>query len=407
MSDETLAILRTISPRDPRGYKEREPERKYPKLQQYAGLMDVVKSFHEIMKPMIEEEKKKPKILLSGQYKEYSNKDGRAFFYSSKNYRPTPIPRSNDLNLSEELRNQFALANHPKGSYIPRFLNISDGMAGFINIHPQIYQSILEAVKGLIVFAAKQIIQSETDSNDQEQLTNELERVVADRIDDNEDEDQSMHVIEPKHLTNGNDGLRKNDSGTQLKATVNGEANPFINITKISANTPPHNVNGSDGLGGNGCQPSIIITTSKLGKVKGKVAVPKQRMLPTNDHDTRSKIGLSKSVPNNYLGSPEARVNSDTLSNFVPQQEKSKKADVAQATEISPQNALIVTRPVQDPRNRNMDSTSKTRQKQSPITRLTSRISWTEQERKEKGSESRDLESCETDKENREILDGN
>ncbi|KAA6353858.1 MAG: hypothetical protein EZS28_050614, partial [Streblomastix strix] len=56
-------------------------------------------------------------------------------------------------------------------------------------------------------------------------------------------------------------------------------------------------------------------------------------MLPTNDHDTRSKTGLPKSVPNNYLGSPEARVNSDTLSNFVPQQEKSKKADVAQVTE--------------------------------------------------------------------------
>ncbi|KAA6363504.1 MAG: hypothetical protein EZS28_040970 [Streblomastix strix] len=39
---ETLAIIRTISPGDPRRYKQREPERKEPKVQQYAGLNDVV-----------------------------------------------------------------------------------------------------------------------------------------------------------------------------------------------------------------------------------------------------------------------------------------------------------------------------------------------------------------------------
>ncbi|KAA6369415.1 MAG: hypothetical protein EZS28_035059 [Streblomastix strix] len=63
---ETLAILKTISPRDPRGYKERELESKQLKLQQYAGLMDVIERFHEIMKPIIEEEKKKPKTMLPG-----------------------------------------------------------------------------------------------------------------------------------------------------------------------------------------------------------------------------------------------------------------------------------------------------------------------------------------------------
>ncbi|KAA6395738.1 MAG: hypothetical protein EZS28_008740 [Streblomastix strix] len=105
--EETLAVLRTNSPGDKRGYKQREPEPKQLKLQQYARLMDVIERFHEIMKPIIEEEKKKSKVMLPGQYKHYSNKDGPLFFYPPKNYRPTPIPRPKDLNLSEEQREQF------------------------------------------------------------------------------------------------------------------------------------------------------------------------------------------------------------------------------------------------------------------------------------------------------------
>ncbi|KAA6382533.1 MAG: hypothetical protein EZS28_021943 [Streblomastix strix] len=83
------------------------------------------------------------------------------------------------------------------------------------------------------------------------QLTNEQEIIVAVGTNDNEDNDQSEHTIKPKYFTNGNDGLRMNDSGTQLQATINGEANPKISIKQISTNNPPHNVNGSDGLGGN------------------------------------------------------------------------------------------------------------------------------------------------------------
>ncbi|KAA6322437.1 MAG: hypothetical protein EZS28_054437, partial [Streblomastix strix] len=83
--------------------------------------------------------------------------------------------------------------------------------------------------------------------------------------DDNEDNDYSEHAIILKLLTNGSDGLRKNGRGTQLQATVNGEANPEINITKISANTPPHNVNGSDGLGGNGCGTQLQAETNING----------------------------------------------------------------------------------------------------------------------------------------------
>ncbi|KAA6360682.1 MAG: hypothetical protein EZS28_043790, partial [Streblomastix strix] len=59
--EDTLAILNSIPPGNPREYKEREPEPKQPKLQQYAGLMEVIGKFHEIMKPIIEEEKKKRK----------------------------------------------------------------------------------------------------------------------------------------------------------------------------------------------------------------------------------------------------------------------------------------------------------------------------------------------------------
>ncbi|KAA6366750.1 MAG: hypothetical protein EZS28_037721, partial [Streblomastix strix] len=211
----------------------------------------------------------------------------------------------------------------------------------------------------------------------------------------------------------------KNDSGTQLQATVNGEANPEINITKISANTPPHNVNGSDGIGGNGCgtqlqaasnknghenhqaidntgiedsneqandnriggqqqnnqgfnkeihhqqesinnkpeeigslhktyseqelknsntsqpkgQPPLITTPPELGQVKGKVVVFTQKIKQPNEHDTRSKTGQLKSIPNKSLRSPETRANSDTSNHFSPQQEQRKKADVAPVTE--------------------------------------------------------------------------
>ncbi|KAA6310521.1 MAG: hypothetical protein EZS28_056299, partial [Streblomastix strix] len=69
--------------------------------------MDVIKKFHQIIKPIVEKQKKKPKVTLPGQYKHYPNKDGPLFFYPLMNYRPTPIPRLKDLNLSEEQWEQF------------------------------------------------------------------------------------------------------------------------------------------------------------------------------------------------------------------------------------------------------------------------------------------------------------
>ncbi|KAA6370586.1 MAG: hypothetical protein EZS28_033886, partial [Streblomastix strix] len=186
------------------------------------------------MKPIIEEETKKPKTMLSGQYKHYLNKDGTFFFHPLKNYRPTPIPRPKDLNLSEEQWKQFD--GDVRKGVVPHCLQLTDNLEEWANLSKGSYipELLNVTVIGLITFAAQQIVESETESDDQEQLTNQIERIVADGTDDNEDNDQSEHAIEPKHFTNGNDGLRKNDSGTQLQATVNGEANPEINITKTS-----------------------------------------------------------------------------------------------------------------------------------------------------------------------------
>ncbi|KAA6378507.1 MAG: hypothetical protein EZS28_025969 [Streblomastix strix] len=133
---------------------------------------------------------------------------------------------------------------------------------------PQIYRSIHEAVIDLIVLVAEQIIeQFEIESKDQEELMNKLEGTVDNGIDGNGDEDLSEYVIEPKHVTNGNDGLRKNDSGTQLQAIVKGEAISEINITKISAITSPHNVNRLEELSVNGCWTQLQAATNENGHV--------------------------------------------------------------------------------------------------------------------------------------------
>ncbi|KAA6400188.1 MAG: hypothetical protein EZS28_004288 [Streblomastix strix] len=117
-----------------------------------------------------------------------------------------------------------------------------------------------------------------------------------------------------------------------------------------------------------------------------KVEVPKQRIQQTNDHDTRSITGQLKSIPNKSLRSPEARANSDSPTLFAFQQDRRKKADVPIVIEEKFATRSKGNKTSAGSKNRNKDSTPKTRQKQNPITRLTSRISWTEEERdQEKG----------------------
>ncbi|KAA6374161.1 MAG: hypothetical protein EZS28_030308, partial [Streblomastix strix] len=101
---------------------------------------------------------------------------------------------------------------------------------------------------------------------------------------------------------------------------------------------PPHKTHSEQELRNpNTSQPKgqrpLITTPPELGQVKGKVVVPKQKTQQVNEHDTRSRTGQSKSVPNKSLGSPEARANFDTSNHFTLQQEQRKKADVAPVTE--------------------------------------------------------------------------
>ncbi|KAA6361275.1 MAG: hypothetical protein EZS28_043199 [Streblomastix strix] len=71
------------------------------------GQLDIVEMFFEIMKLVIDEEKKKPRIMLSEQNKELANKDDLTFFIPPMNYIPTSISRLKDQNLSKELWNLF------------------------------------------------------------------------------------------------------------------------------------------------------------------------------------------------------------------------------------------------------------------------------------------------------------
>ncbi|KAA6385681.1 MAG: hypothetical protein EZS28_018794 [Streblomastix strix] len=151
-----------------------------------------------------------------------------------------------------------------RGSQIPGLLNVDNGEAGFINIHPEIDEQQSEAIIYLIRFALEQIVeQFEKDFKDYQIAVGKIEQIDADRIDDSVDNDQSE--IEIVYVTDEDNGLRKNVYGTQFKVVVNGEANPDINITKISINTSFHNVNGPDGLGGNGRGTQLRATINNNG----------------------------------------------------------------------------------------------------------------------------------------------
>ncbi|KAA6364504.1 MAG: hypothetical protein EZS28_039969, partial [Streblomastix strix] len=204
--------------------KKKEHKRKQLKLQQCAGRMDVVVKFHEVMKPIIEEKKKQTKIILQGQIIAQHQYPNTKIQISQKNngnniiekYAKPQSPFVIDQAKTPQIRTDF-----PKGSYIPGLLNVSNGIARFINVHLQIQQSIPEAVLGSIVFAAEQNVEYfDTERKDEQQLMYELERFVVDRTDDNRNEDQSEHAIEPMHFTNGNYGLRRKDRATQLQVTI-------------------------------------------------------------------------------------------------------------------------------------------------------------------------------------------
>ncbi|KAA6354600.1 MAG: hypothetical protein EZS28_049873 [Streblomastix strix] len=87
--------------------------------------------------------------------------------------------------------------------------------------------------------------------------------------------------------------------------------------------------------------------------------------------------------PINHQGVQKLEPTSTLLTTSHSSRSGEKRHMQPKLLKTSPQNAPKATRPVQDPRNRNKDSTLKTRYKQSPILGPTSQISWTEYEGKE------------------------
>ncbi|KAA6366510.1 MAG: hypothetical protein EZS28_037964, partial [Streblomastix strix] len=141
-------------------------------------------------------------------------------------------------------------------------------------------------------------------------------------------------------------------------------------------------------------------------KLRGKLQyLNKGYNKPTNTILEAKQVNLSP-YPISPQGVSKLEPTPTLLTSSHPSRSGEKRQKQLQLLKTRTQNAPKATRPVQDPRSRNKDLTPKSRQKQSPIPRLTSWISWTEQERKEERREGRDLENRETDKKNREKLDG-
>ncbi|KAA6359290.1 MAG: hypothetical protein EZS28_045183, partial [Streblomastix strix] len=142
-------------------------------------------------------------------------------------------------------------------------------------------------------------------------------------------------------------------------------------------------------------------------KLKGKLQYPNKGFNQPTTMILEAKLVNQSPQPINPQGISKLKPTLTLLTTSYPSRSREKQQMQPQLLKTSPKNAPKATRPVQDPRNRNKDSTLKTRQKQSPTPRLTSRISWTEQKGKQERREGRDLENRETDKENREISDTN
>ncbi|KAA6340254.1 MAG: hypothetical protein EZS28_052545, partial [Streblomastix strix] len=85
-----------------------------------------------------------------------------------------------------------------------------------------------------------------------------------------------------------------------------------------------------------GSYPPSITTPPELGSGKGNVIIPKQRIQPTIDHDSRSKTIFQKSLLDKSLGSPQARANSGSPNYFTLQLKRRKKADAALVTDGKP-----------------------------------------------------------------------
>ncbi|KAA6374017.1 MAG: hypothetical protein EZS28_030457 [Streblomastix strix] len=125
-------------------------------------------------------------------------------------------------------------------SNVPGLRNINDRVARFIN-YIEIWKE------------------------NQNKLTNEIERTDNDQIDGIIRKGKCVHTTKSKHYTNGNYKLGINDDGMLLQATVNGDANPEVFDIKTSAKTSFNSLNGIDGLGESGSRAQIHAETNEDG----------------------------------------------------------------------------------------------------------------------------------------------
>ncbi|KAA6388043.1 MAG: hypothetical protein EZS28_016432 [Streblomastix strix] len=142
-------------------------------------------------------------------------------------------------------------------------------------------------------------------------------------------------------------------------------------------------------------------------KLKEKLQYPNKGCdFPTNMILQAKQVNQSP-YPTSRQGALKLEPTLTLLTTQYLNRSREKRQTQPQLLKTSPQNTPKAAKSVHNLRNRNKDLTQKFGQKQSPTLILTSRITWTEQERMEERREGRDLENREIDKEDREISDRN
>ncbi|KAA6389535.1 MAG: hypothetical protein EZS28_014937 [Streblomastix strix] len=311
-----LEILKVI--------KTREPENKRTKIQKYAGIIEVTDKFHNLMEPTIQQEKIRPKVLLPGQYIEYPNKDGQLFFYPFKTttrrlYQAQKnwiYPKRNGKNLKEM------------------------GVKAQSSI---VFDQATTSKYGQI---------SQKDHKSREYQI--IDQIASDGTEENICSDQSEITI--VYITNENDGLGKIVYRTQFKAAVNCEANPEISHTKISIYTSFHNVNGPDGLGGNGCGTQLKAITNDNESVKHQAIDINNN---TNDKqqtiDNRiERIELLNGTQNINLTIHGAKLQRNRISDLLESEQFQTNfpkhvSEIADTSQPKSQPPLIIKYPVLNP----------------------------------------------------------
>ncbi|KAA6397257.1 MAG: hypothetical protein EZS28_007211 [Streblomastix strix] len=262
---------------------------------------------------------------------------------------------------------------------------------------------------------------------------------------------QKTSANNPPHNLNGSDRFRGNGCGKQLQAATNEnghqnhnaidnssieDSNEQANDNRIgeqqqnkqrtkneiqhqrdSVNNnprkigPPHTTHSEQKLGNPNisqpkCQPPLIPHLPNQVKLKRKLQFPNNGCNQPTTMKLEAKQVKQSPYPISPQGVPQLEPTPTLITTSYPSRSKKRQMQ-PQLLQTSPQNTPKATRPVQDPRNRIMDSTLIIRQRQSKTPRLISWNRWTDQVRNEERREGRDFENCETDNDIEETLDRN